>query len=72
MSKPEMSVEMVKAFLDAVVLLTKIRQQGCNHLCVENFAPECLENMLKAYIKYSQEFNANDNQQVPLSDSSAG
>lgn len=30
----------------AVVELTRIRQSGCSHLCVENFAPEIMRKML--------------------------
>jgi hypothetical protein len=39
--------EELKIICDTVVELTKIRQAGCNHLCVENFAPKCMANLLR-------------------------
>jgi hypothetical protein len=39
--------EELKVICDTVVELTKIRQTGCKHLCVENFAPKCMANLLR-------------------------
>jgi hypothetical protein len=35
----------------AVVSLTAIRQKGCEHLCVENFAPELFRKLLQVLIE---------------------
>jgi len=39
--------EDLRVILDAVVRLTDIRQRGCNHLCVDNFAAECLYKLIQ-------------------------
>jgi uncharacterized spore protein YtfJ len=39
---------------DTVVRLTDIRQRGCKHLCVENFAPEMLRKMLIELVDHKQ------------------
>lgn len=36
----------LKIICDTVVDLARIRQEGCNHLCVENFAQQCLGQLL--------------------------
>jgi hypothetical protein len=35
--------------MEATIKLTKMRQDKCEHLLVENLAPEILVNLLKAY-----------------------
>ena len=40
------SCDELRIICDTVVELTKIRQKGCAHLCVENFAQECLGQLL--------------------------
>ena len=40
--------EDLRVILDAVVRLTELRQSGCNHLCVDNFAAECLTKLIQA------------------------
>jgi hypothetical protein len=41
--------EALRQILATVVELTKLRQDECKHLAIENFAPELLRNMLRAY-----------------------
>lgn len=41
--------EVLRQILATVVELTKLRQDECKHLAIENFAPELLRNMLDAY-----------------------
>lgn len=41
--------EVLRQILATVVELTKLRQDECKHLAIENFAPELLRNMLGAY-----------------------
>jgi hypothetical protein len=43
------SVDVLRVLCDATIRLAEIRQRGCSHLCVENFAPECLRNLIAAY-----------------------
>lgn len=43
------SAEVLRVLCDATVRLAEIRQRGCSHLCVENFAAECLHNLIHAY-----------------------
>jgi len=45
----ELTPEVVTAICDCVVQLVAIRAQYCNHLSVENVAPEILVKMLAAY-----------------------
>ena len=40
------SCDELKVICDTVVELAKIRQKGCSHLCVENFAQQCLGQLL--------------------------
>lgn len=40
------SVDELRVICDTVVALTAIRQKGCNHLAVENFAPPLMHHML--------------------------
>lgn len=46
-----MSIERfeLEVLADMTVRLTKLRQDHCNHLCVENVAPEIFHNLLMAY-----------------------
>ena len=44
--EPVVSCDELKVICDTVVELAKIRQKGCNHLCVENFAQQCLGQLL--------------------------
>ena len=43
------SADVLRVLCDATVRLAEIRQRGCSHLCVENFAPECLRNLIDVY-----------------------
>lgn len=36
----------LRTICDTAVRLTQIRQLGCPHLCVENFAPEMMRKLL--------------------------
>lgn len=36
----------LKVISDLTVQLTEIRQKDCNHLCVENFAPDVFHSLL--------------------------
>ena len=49
--------EELKIICDTVVELTKIRQAGCNHLCVENFASECMDKLLRELSIFKEETN---------------
>ena len=40
------SEPILRVLCETTVALAEIRQRGCNHLSVENFAPECLRNLL--------------------------
>lgn len=44
--EPVVSCDELKIICDTVVELARIRQRGCNHLCVENFAQQCLGQLL--------------------------
>ena len=44
--EPVVSCDELKVICDTVVELAKVRQKGCNHLCVENFAQQCLGQLL--------------------------
>lgn len=44
--EPVVSCDELRIICDTVVELAKIRQKGCAHLCVENFAQECLGQLL--------------------------
>ena len=43
------SLDVLRVMCDTTVRLTDIRQRGCSHLCVENFAPKCLANLIRTY-----------------------
>jgi len=47
-TRNEPSVEVLRVLCDTTVRLTEIRQRGCAHLSVEDFAPECLRNLIAA------------------------
>lgn len=42
------SLEKFRILVDVTVHFTKLRLQECPHLCVENYAPELLEKLLRA------------------------
>lgn len=42
-----MSIEELKELCALTVELTKLRQAECKHLCIENFAPELLGNLIR-------------------------
>jgi len=39
----------LKVIADLTVRLTELRLKGCEHLCVENYAPEVFGKLLYAY-----------------------
>lgn len=41
-----MTIEELRAICDMTVELTKVRQLGCAHLYVENFAPELFAKLM--------------------------
>lgn len=41
--------EVLRVILASVTDLTKLRQDECKHLAIENFSPELFRNMLRAY-----------------------
>lgn len=41
-------IEEFRALCDLTLELTRLRQNECKHLCVENVAPEILNNLLRA------------------------
>ncbi len=48
------TAEELHIICDTTVRLTAIRQNGCSHLCVENFAPEMMRNLLLELQMYKQ------------------
>ena len=38
--------DVLRVLCDTVVRLAELRQKDCGHLAVENFAPECLRNLI--------------------------
>ena len=44
-----MTLDEFRAICDMTVSLTKLRQNECKHLCIENVAAEMFYNMLEAY-----------------------
>lgn len=44
--EPVVSCDELKVICDTVVELARIRQKSCNYLCVENFAQQCLGQLL--------------------------
>lgn len=44
------SAEELKIISDMVVSLAAIKQKGCEHLCVENFAADCFDMLLRVYV----------------------
>ena len=42
-----MSIEEFKELCKLTVELTKLRQNECKHLCIENFAPELLARLIR-------------------------
>jgi len=41
-------IEEFRVLCDLTLELTRLRQNECKHLCVENVAPEILHNLLRA------------------------
>jgi hypothetical protein len=39
------------ALVDLIVRLTELRQSKCEHLCIENFAPELLGKCLREIVR---------------------
>jgi len=42
-----MDIEELKIIADLTFRLTELRQRECGHLCIENFAPELFEKLLR-------------------------
>ena len=42
------SIEKFIAITELVAQLTELRVKYCNHLCIENYAPELFEKLLRA------------------------
>ena len=45
-----MTAEQLQIIANMVVELTKLRQQECKHLSIENYAPELFVNLINAYL----------------------
>ncbi len=48
------SKDELKIMCNLVLRLTKLRQNECVHLCIENFAPECFGKLLLYFRKNSE------------------
>lgn len=48
-----MTIDEFKAICDLTVRLTELRQRHCNHLCIENFAPELLQDLMTKHVERS-------------------
>lgn len=48
-----MTSDELKAICEMTVELTKLRQNGCKHLCIENFAPELFRMLLQEFANNS-------------------
>lgn len=48
------SCDELKEICGLVVELTKLRQDGCKHLCIENFAPDLFATLLGHYSMHKQ------------------
>ena len=42
----DVTVDELRIICDATVRLTELRQRGCEHLCIENVAPEIMRKLL--------------------------
>ena len=47
----EVDPRVIKLILETTEKLTKLRQNECKHLCIENFAPELFGKMVFEYRK---------------------
>ena len=45
-----MSIEELRELCALTVELTRLRQNECKHLCIENFAPELLGKLIREQI----------------------
>ena len=48
------SVEELREIANMTIELTKVRQRGCNHLRVENFAPSVFHELLSRLAMFKQ------------------
>ena len=46
-----MTVNDLAMICSLTIDLTRLRQNECKHLCIENFAPELFERLLRAFIE---------------------
>ena len=46
-----MTTDELKHLCDLTVRLVELRQRECKHLCIENIAPEILENLIVGFQK---------------------
>ena len=53
-----MSIEQLREICAVTVELTRLRQNECKHLCIENFAPELLGKLLNACNQQGAAFDA--------------
>lgn len=44
-----MNEQELKIIADMTITLTEMRKKSCDHLCIENFAPELFEKLLRGY-----------------------
>lgn len=47
--RPTMKIEEFRIICDTVIKLTELRQNECKHLCVENFASDCLAKLISTF-----------------------
>lgn len=45
-----MNIDELKELCKLTLELTKLRQKECPHLCIENFAPDLLEGLIRASV----------------------
>ena len=48
---PPLETDALQVIADLTHKLTVLRLQNCNHLCVENYAPEVFGKLLDAYLR---------------------
>lgn len=48
------SIEELREVANMTVELTKVSQRGCEHLCVENFAPSVFHELLSRLAMFKQ------------------
>lgn len=46
-----MTIEEFHELCMLVVELTRLRQNECKHLCIENFAPALLDELIRSHMK---------------------